>query len=546
MKGNWNNIPWKEHYTEVSKIQESIVMAYMNKDNKRVYQLQRKLIISYASRTLAVRRVLTNSGSKTPGIDKQTWDSPTKRMKAIEQLWDITNNPKEYKAEPLRRVWIPKENTTEFRPLGIPTLTDRSVQAVYQMAVDPVVEQQSDLNSYGFRTHRSQKDAIARIRSILDKKISPEWILDADVAKCFDKISHNFLLENTIICDKLVLEQWLKCGIIEKGVYKKTNEGTPQGGIISPMLCNIALNGLEKAAINAAPLARRGERNKIHLTCYADDFVCTSADKNILEKEVKEGISEFLTGRGLEFKASKTRIVNINEGFDFLGFTFQRKPWNHKFNNAKESQQGRVLIIKPKKSKIQQLKDDLKKIITPNKPIQVIIKDANPKLRGWAEYYSISYHSLPIYWSLGHFVWKKMWKWARNKHPRRNAKWIFNEYVMAGGDRKWIFGKSLKESLFEISKVTHHGIFQIRQGLNPYLIENKEYYEKRGQIRTQARFRAAIYRKFKHTCPYCEQSLHNGEPIELHHIIPQKDQGKWTMENIQPLHRICHQNITHE
>ena len=547
MKDNWHNIPWKKHYSEVSQIQESIVMAYKNKDYKLVYQLQRKLVVSYASRTLAIRRVVTNSGSKTSGIDKQFWDSPNKRTKAIEQLRDIIHNPKEYKAQPLRRVWIPKENTTELRPLGIPTLLDRSVQAVYQMAVDPIVEQQSDPNSYGFRIYRSQKDAVARIRSILDKKTSPEWILDADVAKCFDKISHNFLLNNTIICDKIVLEEWLKCGIIEAGVYKDTNMGTPQGGIISPMLCNIALNGLEEAAIKAAPLPRRGQRNKIHLTRYADDFVCTSASKSMLETDVKEGISQFLAERGLEFKTSKTRIVNIKDGFDFLGFTFQRKPWNYKFNNAKESQQGNVLIIKPKKSKIQQLKDNVKKAITSNKPIAAIIRDGNPILRGWSEYYNISYHSLPIYWSLGHYVWGKikMWKWARNKHPRRNAKWIFDKYVMTGGDRKWIFGKSLKESLFDISKVTHHGIFQIRQGLNPYLKENKEYYEERRQERTQARFRAAIYRKFKHICAYCEQSLYNGEPIELHHIIPQKEQGKWTMENIQPLHRICHQSTTY-
>jgi RNA-directed DNA polymerase len=196
------------------------------------------------------------------------WDTPAKRMEACNTLRKIISQPKEYKALPLKRVWIPKPNSEEKRPLGIPTLTDRAVQAVYLMAIDPIVEEQSDPNSFGFRQYRSAHDAICRLRVLLDKRHSPTWVLDADIAKCFDKIDHNFLIENTVICDKTMLIQWLKCSITDKGVYTDTIKGTPQDGIISPMLCNIALNGLEAAVKTAIPSSSRNP-SKVHVTRYA-------------------------------------------------------------------------------------------------------------------------------------------------------------------------------------------------------------------------------------------------------------------------------------
>lgn len=191
----------------MAEIQEQIVMAHKTRNHKLVYQLQRQLLVSFAARAIAVRRVVTNSGSKTPGVDKVLWNTPLERMKAVAFLRDITHAPKECQAQPLKRVWIPKERSTELRPLGIPTLIDRAAQAVYQMAIDPIVEFESDPNSYGFRVYRSGQDAITRLRTLLDKKNSPEWILEADVAKCFDRISHKFLLEKTPIYDKSALEQ---------------------------------------------------------------------------------------------------------------------------------------------------------------------------------------------------------------------------------------------------------------------------------------------------------------------------------------------------
>lgn len=220
--------------------------------------------------------------------------------------------------------------------------------------------------------------------------------------------------------------------------------GTPQGGIISPMLCNIALNGLEKATKTAAPLPKRGVRNKIHLTRYADDFVCTGAERAMLENQVRGGVSQFLKERGLELKDQKTGVVHIDAGFDFLGFTIRRRPLNYKYNRTLRQESSvannvggkRVLIIQPRTKKTQQLRDQIKRKIVVNRPISSIIRDCNPILKGWSEYFRVSYHSLPTFWSLGHYVWKKTWIWARKRHGRRCAKWTFEKYVVIGGDRK--------------------------------------------------------------------------------------------------------------
>jgi RNA-directed DNA polymerase len=242
---NWQSIDWKRTYSEIETLQEKIVNATLKKNYEKVYLLQRQIVLSFAGRALAVRKVVTNSGSKTAGIDEVKWNGPKDYWKAINDLKVIVLNPKEYKAKPVLRIHIPKGNTGETRPLGIPTLIDRTVQAVYHLAIDPVVETISDKNSYGFRKYRSTHDAIISIRSLMDKRIHPHWILEVDLLKCFDKINHEFLMKHTPICDKSVLLQWLKSGVIEDYKFLITTEGVPQGGIISPVLCNVALNGIE-------------------------------------------------------------------------------------------------------------------------------------------------------------------------------------------------------------------------------------------------------------------------------------------------------------
>ena len=245
-KNEWHLIDWKKAEAVVKDLQEKIVIATLKENIKEMYHIQWKILNTFEAKVLAIRKVITNKGKGTAGTDGIVWKSPKDYWNAIQALTEIIRNPQEYRAQPLRRVWIPKANSKELRPLGIPTILDRAVQALYHLGVDPAVETNSDPNSFGFRKFRSTQDAITAIRSLLDKKSSPSWILEADISKCFDKISHEFLMKRTPICHKMVLKQWLKSGVMEQLNYMETDAGTPQGGIISPLLCNVALNGIEE------------------------------------------------------------------------------------------------------------------------------------------------------------------------------------------------------------------------------------------------------------------------------------------------------------
>ena len=366
---SWHYIDWKKAQAKVKELQEKIVIATLDNDIKEVYRLQWLIIDSFEAKALAVRRVITNKGGKTAGVDRIIWKNPDMYLKAIERLSEVVRNPKNYKAEPVRRVYIPKGNTKEMRPLGIPTMFDRAVQALYHLGVEPAVETRSDPNSFGFRKNRSTHDAITAIRSLLDKKTHPHWILEADISKCFDRIDHEFLMKHTPIRHKMVLEQWLKSGIMEELNYIAVNQGTPQGGIMSPVLCNVALNGIEGLIKKENPL-KKGISPGVHVIRYADDMIITSKTQEIAFKN-KEILTEFLKERGLELNEKKTLITHIKTGFDFLGFNIKRQPWNPKFNNVTE--QETVLIIKPSEKGVNKLKETIKKIISKDKPLRRII-----------------------------------------------------------------------------------------------------------------------------------------------------------------------------
>lgn len=499
---------------------------------------------SFSACAVAVRRVVTNQGGKTPGIDGVVWNSPEKKFEAIQQVLAITRNPKSYKASPVKRVLIPKPGTSEMRPLGIPTMIDRAVQAVYHMAIDPVVEVHSDPNSYGFRKYRSTHDAITTLRTLLDKPHSARWILETDVAKCFDKIDHGFLMEHTPIADRNVLEQWLQSGVMEQGKFSESTEGTPQGGIISPMLCNVALNGVEKVIDAAFPgrFCKEGTRPKIHLIRYADDLVITGQNEELL-LEAKEVLIEFLRGRGLTIKEAKTRLVHINEGFDFLGFNIRRFPTDPAQNKTRK--QDTVLVIKPADKGVVKIQEKISSIIRVDRSLEKIILELNPILRGWSEYYRVSYHSLSVFKQLHNYVWVKMWKWCRKKHPRKTAKELRSMYLVPHPTLKWVFGKSPTMQLFSLCDVTSYRLRPLKLVKNPYIRADIGYFEDRRAKRVDARFRSAVYKRYQYKCPLCGQSLFNGEQVDLHHIQPAALGGKYTLSNIQPLHQTCHQQVTY-
>ena len=317
---NWHQIDWRRVERNVRGIQVRIAKATQEGQWRKVKALQRWLTRSYCGKVMAARRVTENQGSRTAGVDRELWDTPETRLEAIGRM-----RRRGYKPKPLRRVYIPKANGKE-RPLGIPTMLDRAMQALHLLALEPVSESTSDPNSYGFRINRSTHDAMSQLFVSLSQTASAQWVLEADIKGCFDHINHDWLLRN-VRMDRTVLRKWLKAGVIHKGLLQHTEEGTPQGGIISPTLANVTLNGLE-SGLHAHLRERMGKTKaaglKVNVVRYADDFVITGSSKELLEEEVKPWVEGFLKERGLELSMEKTRIVHINEGFDFLGWNFRK------------------------------------------------------------------------------------------------------------------------------------------------------------------------------------------------------------------------------
>ena len=464
----WQSIDWKSVEAHVLKLQMRIAKATREKKYGKVNSLQWLLTHSRSAKLLAVRRVSQNKGSKTPGIDGVIWNTDARRMKAVNQL-----SRKTYKAKPLKRIYIPKKNG-KLRPLGIPCIIDRAQQALHLLALEPVSETLADLNSYGFRPNRSTADAVSQCFKCLALKKSAKWVLEGDIKACFDKIGHQWLLDN-IAVDKRMLEQWLKSGFMDKGLFYDTDEGTPQGGIISPTLMLMTLAGLEQC-IKSTALKKSARANFIG---YADDFVVTCTSKEVLVNDIKPLIADFLAERGLTLSVEKTKLTHIDDGFDFLGF-------NHRKYKGK-------LLIKPSKSNtllfLRNLRELIKKHATI--PVNDLIKLINPKLRGWANYYR---HCVAkqIFGYVGHNLFQALWHWAVRRHPTKSKDWVVHKYFL---NRKgqWQFHGWQKVmnmdclfNLFQIAKVPIERHVKIKSAATPFDPEYQEYLAKRKSKR-QAR-----------------------------------------------------------
>lgn len=385
--------------------------------------------------------------------------------------------------------------------------------------------------------------------TILDKTNGPKWVWDVDIEKCFDKISHDFLMKEidliTCLKAKEYLFKWLKAPIIDKGLKTFPSKGTPQGGILSPLLCNIALNGLENAVRVGLPSPNSSEGRKISgswVIRYADDFIVTSPCKERLVEEHIPRVISFLGERGLNVSEKKSRVLNLeNEGFTFLGWEITLRDRNFKKNKYKPSK--KVLIIRPSKMSIKRFRKRIKDKFRSNKPMRALISDLNPILRGWTNYYRDSYHSQEVFQSIGHYIYQLWWKWAQKKHPNRNKNWIYNRYIFKTEKNSWRIGESEEIMLFDVIQAKQLKILSLRNNVNPYLDE--DYYIHRTVIRDSERFRASIYKKYNFRCYVCEQALYGTEDIHLHHLIPRKDGGEYSLENIVPVHATCHESITY-
>ena len=473
----WDGMDWSKCETYVRKLQARIVKAQKEGRHNKVKTLQWMLTHSFYAKALAVKRVTSNKGKNTSGVDKQLWDSPKRKYKAIGEL-----RRRGYHPQPLRRVHIKKKNG-KLRPLGIPTMKDRAMQALYLMALEPIAETTGDRFSYGFRKKRRTMDAIRQIDTVLNRQHSPEWILEGDIKGCFDHISHEWLLDNVII-DKEMLRKWLKAGVIEKNVFHMTDEGTPQGGIISPTLANITLDGMEALVAKHSTRRDNGKTysNKVNLVRYADDFIVTGDTKEVLE-EIKSELIVFLKDRGLELSEEKTLITHIKDGFDFLGFNIR------KYGNG-------MLLIKPSKKNQKKFAESTHEVIYKMRSAKQtdVIGKLNPKISGWANYYRYV-SSKEVFSKLDHIIFLQLRRWSIRRHHDKSLKWIEKKYWQHDGKRGWIFGtkgkdKKGKEKIYRLIQLTHTPILRytkIRSKANPFDPRYDEYFKQRQETKSRTR-----------------------------------------------------------
>ncbi len=412
---SWHLIDWDGVKSEVKGLQMRIAKAVKEQRWNKVKALQWLLTHSFSGKLLAVRRVSSNKGAKTPGIDGVVWSSPGSRMKSALSL-----ARRGYRAQPLRRILIPKKNNGK-RPLGIPVMRDRAQQALYLLALEPVAEMTADSNSYGFRPYRACRDAIGQCFCALAKRHSARWILEGDIKACFDGISHSWLRENIPI-DSVMLNQWLSCGYMQGKKLFPTTAGSPQGGIISPVLANMTLDGMESAIKAAA--AGRGQ--KVNFVRYADDFVVTAASKEILVEKVVPVIKAFLIERGLVLSEEKTHITRIDDGFDFLSQNVRKFGNKMKITPAKEA-------VKRCCNKLA----DTIKAYRGNSTVEMILK-LNQQMFGLAMYHRYI-QSAETFYKIDYVVFKALTKWMCRRHPNKSVRWLKRKYIRPTKKRNWNF-----------------------------------------------------------------------------------------------------------
>ena len=502
-QSSWDSINWLKCELAIKKLQARIVKAQKEGRHGRVKALQWTLTHSFYAKALAVRRVTSNSGSKTAGVDLVTWKDSETKFQAIGEL-----KRRGYQPQPLRRIHIKKSNG-KLRPLGIPTMKDRAMQALYLMALEPVSETTADTRSYGFRKERCTMDAVQQCHNVLRKGYSPEWILEGDIKGCFDHISHEWLLNN-IPMDKVMLRKWLECGFVFNKQLFPTEEGTPQGGIISPTLANMALDGLQK--ILADKYKRRSVKGKLYspmvnLIRYADDFIITSENREVLETEIKPLVTEFLAERGLSLSEEKTVITNINDGFDFLGFNIR------KYKNQ--------ILTKPSKKSQKRFLEKVRTTIKSNKACkqESLIRLLNPMITGWGNYYQYGATRDAFHWA-DHQIYNALWQWAKRRHSKKGKRWVADKYWHVAKGKGWHFASYFKKlngkqdslTLKKLSNIHFIQYTQIKGDANPFDPECDKYFDQRETQKMLVTLKGRnsllyLWKKQDRKCPLCGMSI---------------------------------------
>ncbi|MBV8400380.1 MAG: group II intron reverse transcriptase/maturase [Acetobacteraceae bacterium] len=532
----WHSIDWAKCCRNVKRLQARIVKATEEGRWGKVKALQWLLTHSFSGKALAVNRVTENKGKDTPGVDGETWPTPEAKADAMASL-----RRKGYQPQPLRRVYIPKSNGKQ-RPLGIPTMKDRAMQALHLLALDPVSETTADRNSYGFRKARSAHDALEQCFAALGKPSkSAQWVLDADIKGCFDNISHDWMLAH-IPTDTQVLRKWLKAGYVERATLFPTEVGTPQGGIISPTLANMVLDGLERRLADRIRKQKSGGtviyNPKINLIRYADDFVVTGDSPETLAK-AQEVVVAFLAERGLVLSPEKTRIVPLSEGFNFLGQNVRLY--------------GDKVLIKPSKEALARIYDKIRDIVQRHKSVEQrdLIRALNPVIRGWVNYHRHAVSSV-AFSKLDHQVWKLLWQWAKRRHRGKSRTWIRRRYWRAQGTRTWTFattvlidGKPRTLALVYATDTPIRRHVKVRAEVNPYAPQWGDYLLERhieqGANSLHGRARLLhLWLTQDGRCSDCGEPITRETGWAVHHAQRRVDGGSELYSNLRLLHPNCH------
>jgi RNA-directed DNA polymerase len=418
-------------------------------------------------------------------------------------------------------------------------MEDRARQALHLLALDPIAETTADPNSYGFRKERSVADAVEQCFILLARKNSPQWILEGDIQSCFDEISHGWLLSHTPM-DRAILKKWLEAGVIEQESFSLTTTGTPQGGIISPVLMNLTLDGLESLLTKRFP-KHRG--HCVKLVRFADDFVITGKTKELLEDEVKPLTAEFLNSRGLKLSKNKTRITHIEDGFDFLGKHFQKH--------------GGKLLIKPSRQNVQAFLTGIKATFRENlhAPVERLLMELNPKIRGWATFHRTT-TSKKIFSYVDYRIFCELERWIQRRHPDKNLRWCYEKYLTQVGNRHYVLegatldrrGKPRTIRLVKAKDVPIKRHVKIRAAANPYDSQWETYFEERIGLQMKENFRGydkllKLWFNQNGRCPQCGQKITPETGWHLHHRVWVVNGGDDSMANLVVMHPICHMQL---
>ncbi|NEO95541.1 MAG: group II intron reverse transcriptase/maturase [Moorea sp. SIO3G5] len=532
-QSEWKKVNWRKLEMTVFKLQKRIYQASKRGNVRVVRKLQKTLMKSWSAKMVAVRRVTQeNKGKKTAGIDG------VKALNNKQRLALVVNLKIPKKAQPTRRVWIPKSQGTEKRPLGIPTMYDRALQALAKQALEPEWEAKFEPNSYGFRPGRSCHDAIEAIFTSINQK--PKWVLDADIAKCFDKINHDALLTklNTYPSLRRLIKSWLKAGVMDNETFSPTEKGTPQGGVISPLLANIALHGMEERIKKYAETLKGRKKENIkalNLIRYADDFVIMHKDQTVVE-ECQRIISKWLKDMGLELKPNKTRITHTSKGFNFLGFNIRQYQVG-----KNQSKQGFKTIIKPSKEAIQKHYRQLSDVIDRHRaaPQEALISHLKPIIRGWCNYNKTGC-SKKTFSKLGYLLWNKLRRWGYRRHPNKSKTWVNKKYWGTIEKDNWMFMTGKENYLPKHAKTPIVRHKKVKNTKSPYdgdLIYWSAKMKNHPEMTTQ---KGKLLEWQQGKCNHCGLTFRNEDLMEAHHITPRAIGGSDKDSNLELLHLHCH------